>query len=120
MCFTNPCQNNGTCLYVNGTNSYNCVCQDSFSGVNCTLVYKKEDGLAPGFIVLIVLVMLAFVGVVLGYLYWKRKMNQYESVQDYEESFATLEDFFVKVTTRFTCFFYFVDNRVLEISILTR
>lgn len=34
-CLSNPCQNGGTCQTF-GSLDYICVCQDKFSGVNCT------------------------------------------------------------------------------------
>ena len=72
--FTNPCRNNGTCSYVNGTLNHFCTCVDGFTGLNCQIVQDdKDDSLKPGYIVLIVLVVLAFVAVLVVYLYLRRK-----------------------------------------------
>ena len=35
MCYSNPCQNQGSCVSKEG--GYTCVCQDNFVGVNCEI-----------------------------------------------------------------------------------
>ena len=71
--FNNPCLNNGTCIYLNGTFNHMCICMDGFTETNCQLVQDKNDnGLTPGLIVLIVLILLTLAAIVGVYLYNKR------------------------------------------------
>ena len=34
-CASNPCLNNGTCIYVGGDKEYACKCQDAYIGDRC-------------------------------------------------------------------------------------
>ena len=38
QCASDPCQNNGTCLFDLANNSYQCDCADEFAGPHCELV----------------------------------------------------------------------------------
>ena len=82
--FNNPCLNNGTCIYLNGTFNHMCTCMDGFSGKNCQIYQDDDDddGLAPGYIVLIVLIVLAFVAVLAVYLYKKRNASDKATVAE--------------------------------------
>ena len=35
LCLPNPCQNGGRCKLLNGTDSYECECDDDYTGTNC-------------------------------------------------------------------------------------
>ncbi|KAL3270161.1 hypothetical protein HHI36_009218 [Cryptolaemus montrouzieri] len=40
LCYSSPCQNNGTCKIREG--GYTCVCTDNFSGVNCEVPTRDQ------------------------------------------------------------------------------
>ena len=42
VCTSDPCKNNGTCLFDVANNSYQCDCADEFAGLHCELVVTES------------------------------------------------------------------------------
>ncbi|XP_066927307.1 protein slit-like [Clytia hemisphaerica] len=81
--FGNPCQNNGTCQR-NGNKSmkYTCECNGGFTGPRCQLTLDEDGdglpGLGIGYIILIVLLVMACVGLMVGVLMFFRRRRKSE------------------------------------------
>ena len=60
-CFKNYCKNNGTCEVI-GTTKYKCNCKERYHGKHCEKVQSKkpkQKGLRPGWVALIIALILA-------------------------------------------------------------
>ena len=41
QCEPNPCNNNGTCIYIGGEEEFTCQCTDGFVGEHCEIECKS-------------------------------------------------------------------------------
>ena len=80
-CYFNPCQHNGTCH--RNRNNFTCQCRSGYSGAHCQILDTKDKespGLAVGYIILIVVLIILALGVLIGLVIYFQKRDKQEHI----------------------------------------